>query len=859
MLSPSHGGDEPGLPTGEDDLSIGERSFAAALNAGEPWTLARHRRWCEAQEPAEDPDGPITIRAAMIRAILFVEGAHMAGCAPPSAEAERLKRFGLDPKRRHLAQALVIDWVTDNLATVDRAAVEKDMEAKGAFEDLPEFWTDEQKSEERKRRIDAERRWRAHQHIANRPVITGNLNFTGGRFAGALVLRGCVFQGAGARTAGAGDDASPVGVLTLDRAVLGGLDLTSAALGALSGDRLRVEADFQAWQLDAHAADLRGVLIRGGLYWQGARLLATSGRALNADAADIGADVLLRGGFRAAAEVNFVRARIGGHLACDGGRFEAKTGRALNANAAEIGASVFLYDGFRAAAEVDLVGARIAGQLSCRGGRFEAKTGRALNADAADIGADVLLYDGFRAAAEVNLLRARIGGQLACDGGRFEAKTGRALNANAAEIGADVLLRDGFRAAGEVNLVGSRIAGQMSCVGGRFEAETGRALNASAAEIGADVFLRDGFHAAAEVSFLRARIAGNLNLSGGQLAPANRGFALDLDSARIGASLMFALPWSGDNAPARIAGDVDLSNARCAVLDDAPLRTNGGEPWLAPGKRLILDGFTYGRLGSGSPTDWPNRKAWLDRQPETHRRGADFKPQPSEHVAQVLRAMGHNSEARSAGLIKQHRMHMRPGLPLSSRLFRRFVLWPSGYGYRPQFPALVGALLMAVSLFIFASAYRQGFVTPAQPHAALAKIGADVNALRGAGGEPLPDCLAADLTEAVPPFNAGMYVIDAFVPLVDIDQESSWKPARTARCEGDAATLARLDTRNPGWAFQAGAQTHALSAPTNAIDRFVAWWAPRGGLLWLQWLLMIAGFAISALIAASLSGLIRRD
>ncbi|MCP2678913.1 hypothetical protein NHF45_05150 [Maricaulaceae bacterium NA33B04] len=663
--------------------SLGEMSFCAALEAGEKWTPVFHKKWCKANN--QNPDDPITVSAELIRAILFVEGAHVSGCTPPSTEAERLDAYSLDPKRCHLAQALVIDWVTDNLATVDRTDVEKDMEAMGEFEALPDFWTQEQKDEERERRITAEWRWRAHHLIANRPVVTGDLNFTGGRFPGALQLRGCVFGGSGARKPGAETPPAPDGNLTLDRAVLGGLDLASAALGQLSGDRLRVEADFRAWHLDAHAADLRGVRIGGGLFWLGARLRATPGRA-------------------------------------------------LNANAAEIGASVFLCDGFHAAAEV--------------------------------------------------------------------------------------------------NFTRSQIRGQLDCTGGRFETATGRALSADTAEIGADVFLGDGFFASATIDFVRIRIAGSLNLSGGFLEPANGQVALDLDSAEIGASLMLASPWSGDSAPARIAGDVDLSNARCAVLDDASLRV--AEPWLEKDAKLNLDGFTYGRLGSRSPTEWPNRKAWLDRQPEADRRGADFKPQPFEQLAQVLREMGHNSEARSAGLIKQHRMHMRPGLPLSSRLFRRLLMWPSGYGYRPQFPALVGALLIAVSLFIFASAYRQGFVTPAQPHAALAQIGADVDAIRGAAGGAGPPCLAADLTEAVPPFHAGMYVIDAFVPLVDIDQESSWKPARTARCGGDAATLARLDALNPGWAFTVGEQTGPFSVVTNAIDAGVRWWAPRGGLLWIQ-------------------------
>lgn len=748
---PKDGAPAPGEGPSDGDRSIGEMSFCAALEAGESWTPAFHRKWCD--ENGKSPEAQITVRAQLIRALLFVEGAHMSGFVPPKAEADRLAAYSLDPARRHLAQALVIDWVTGNLAAMDRAAVEQEMEAKGEFEDLPEFWTQEQKDEERERRIEHECDWRELQNIEYRPHIVGDLDFTGGRFPGGVVLRGCVWPGEGAEAAGA---------VILDRAELGGLDLTGSVLGVWSGDRLRVHDDCEAAYLYAESADVRGLRVGGGLYLQGARFYSEAGRALNCDAAEIGAGVFLRGGFLARAEVNFVRARISGHFVCHGGRFKAPSGRALDCDAAEISASA-------------------------------------------------LLGEGFVASAEVNFTGARIGGQLACDGGRFEASSGPALNCDAAEIGTDV-------------------------------------------------FLRDGFLARAVVNFMRARIGGNLWLGGGVLEGGADGVgdALDLTSARIGAMLAFARP--NDREPARIAGPVLLSHAHCAVLDDTEIEpaAPGAEPWLGKDAVLVLDGFTYDRLGSNAPKDWRARKAWLDRQPKEDRKGAEFKPQPFEQLAKVLRETGHASEARSAGLIKQYRLHTGGALPWPSWTFR-WLLWLAGYGYRPQYPAFIGALLMAVALLIFASAYRQGYVTPAQPHEAIAQIGADVAAMSGEGDGAAPDCLAADLSEAVPSFHAGMYVIDAFVPLVDLDQESSWKPARLPRCGGDARTLARLDTFNPGWPFKTGEQGWWFSAITNTIDALVRWWAPRGGLLWLQWILMIAGFAISALIAASLSGLIRRD
>lgn len=121
--------------------------------------------------------------------------------------------------------------------------------------------------------------------------------------------------------------------------------------------------------------------------------------------------------------------RIGGGLHLPGVRWriEDQTADALNCNAAEIGASVLLAEGFFARAEVNFVGARIGGQLACNGGRFDAETGIALDCEAAEIGADVFLTDGVRARALVDCTRARIAGNLRLWGGRISRGSGRKL------------------------------------------------------------------------------------------------------------------------------------------------------------------------------------------------------------------------------------------------------------------------------------------------------------------------------------------------------------------------------------------------------------------------------------------------
>jgi hypothetical protein len=108
-------------------------SLCEALQSGRCWTPAVHQDWCERN--GKDPRAPITVRAELIRAILFVEGAHLSGCTPPQAECDRLAAYSLNPARRHIAQALVIDWAVQP-AQVDHDDVERALEAQKAFDGL---------------------------------------------------------------------------------------------------------------------------------------------------------------------------------------------------------------------------------------------------------------------------------------------------------------------------------------------------------------------------------------------------------------------------------------------------------------------------------------------------------------------------------------------------------------------------------------------------------------------------------------------------------------------------------------------------------------------------------------------------
>lgn len=257
--------------------------------------------------------------------------------------------------------------------------------------------------------------------------------------------------------------------------------------------------------------------IAGQLNCAGATLADEGGDALTADGAEITGGVFLREGFSATGAVRLLRARIGGPLNCRDATLRNTGGEALSADGAEIKGGVFLHGRFNATGRVRLAGAKIGGHVNCSGATLCNEGGVALSADGAVIGRDLLLGDGFSAAGEVRLLGAKIGGQLNCTGASLTHEGGDALSADEAEIGGEVFLRADFSATGTVRLPGARIGGGLDCVGATLSNENGVALMADGAEIGGYVFLRQ-LSASGEMRIPGARIGGELYLEGATLS-----------------------------------------------------------------------------------------------------------------------------------------------------------------------------------------------------------------------------------------------------------------------------------------------------------------------------------------------------
>ncbi|WP_417492383.1 hypothetical protein [Maricaulis sp.] len=601
----------------------------------------------------------------------------------------------------------------------------------------------------------------------------------------------------------------------------------------ISGDVNLGGAAITGGKLNFDAANIEGKLILVE-----ARLDNGDGIALGCNGTKIRDVVLLRNGFSAIGQCDFIAAELGGGFDCRNATMTRPGGTALCCNGSRIRGPVFLRDEFTAKGTVDFASAHLGGMLDCTGGEFNNPGQLAINCSGTTIDGHAFLCRGFKASGAVTFNAARIGGMLRCQGGSFSNPNGHALDCFAANFRSSVNLDFGFVAHGRVGFVEASIAGVLDCSGGEFNGGDGVALDFADSSVGHNVTLCSKFKAAGQVNFSGSTIGGNLQLQAGQFTRSRTNpVALNLYSTRIDRHLQFDTS-TPERDVCRVVGNVDLRQASCLTLDD-----QSGDlcDWLDG--ELQLDGFSYQTIGDHSSKSWQTRRRWLLLQPDDHIAGKDFKPQPFEQLERVLRQMGHTNSARRVGAERELRLHKSGRLGGGSSLFRWIFQWPTGYGYQPGRALLIALAVIAFSTLIFETAYRHGEITPAEPHAALAElVTGQSGRLTGADGRTVYEAY-----DDVPRFNSLLYTIDTFLPLVELDQESSWKPAVNAR------RMEEADRRNPPsfwWTFQ----------PVQTTGTFLLQMINGSiGLNWFKALITGLGFMLTTLIAAALSGLFRRD
>lgn len=653
-------------------------------------------------------------------------------------------------------------------------------------------------------------------------IVVGPLDLTGLAVPFPLRLDRCEFD-------------SP---LVLEGAELFGLSVTgSPDLPGLLGNGLRVRRDLDLSRSRLTGAHWTSASTsKQSAVWLceseiGGRLLCVDttidggGRAIQADRIVVGGAIRLIHQFTALGEIRLIGAQVGGSLDLSGAHIESFThAPAIVLDDAAIEGSVFLLDDPAGRRPLIRGGfamwsTRIAGRFLARNAAIEeradarhrsqgepAAIGAALSAPRLSVGADLTLaactvtgridlsmsdmnglfigedcalrapgrtvldltsaeirgllrLDG-QAVAEgtIRLAGAAIHGTLALHGRLTWPEHRSLVGGSAMSVDGDVYL-EGLRTdGGRVNFRGATL-GSLSAERAELRNPGGYTVSLHQAVVKGSVRLVGGFSSTGLVVLNRSTIEGRLQLTGGSFncpgpVPDNEGgHAVEAVSATVRGGI--DLGWQ------EISPSADFTDATTTFLADDPGRWPG---------RFIIAGLTYDRFekpeGTAPARIWDQsaRCAWLSRQ-------AAFDPGPYEQAARVFRQHGYAGEAEQI-LIAQHRHARQAGRSSTSwpRRVLTAIYATVGYGYRPARVLWLLAVLLVLVAATLEMPASQATLRATNGNGVVytvtGQLGTPGSRARGdACGDGQVRC-----------FSPVLYAIDTVIPLISLDQRTTWYP-----------------------------------------------------------------------------------
>ena len=575
---------------------------------------------------------------------------------------------------------------------------------------------------------------------------------------------------------------------------------------------------------------------------QGVELIGTYAKSIYAAGMDVSGSVHLWQGFVAEGQLFFDGARISGDLRCDSSfltyhkwpddiQFNEDAREAFRGAGLEVKGFISFING-RILGGICLYEASIGGGMRFEGTLLNHEGNVALLCTGAKVGGAVFLDREFIAQGSVDLAFTDIGGELLCENGRITHRQASpdkdsqapALMLEKARIFGRVCLTNGFIVEGKVSLQGAEIGGQLDCQGGRFLNPGGYAILGNSARIGSGVLLRNGFHADGEVRFFLATVGGNFECQDGNFLNAS-GVALDAERLHVAGNFFVGLPLGeSEGLPLQhrasingrlsfegmsVGGKFVLNVAEPEKISLLNLKFSNVTTFehlksSLPGPgRLLLNGLVYESVVSPSPEDSEECIKWLRLQPK-ERQGQkhSFGLQPYEQLAGVLKASGYESEAIKVRIAKQDDLLRYGNLPLWLRFWKNASRHIIGYGYQPHRALRCMLFLVLLGAAFFHVGYRSHLITPTrQPIGVAAKAN-------------------------YPKFQAFVYSLDCFLPVIDLRQKGYWLP---------------------------NANRGADVFPDRSLR--IKW----GGLLRAYlWVHILCGWALTTLWVAGFTGLVRR-
>ncbi|MFU2210249.1 hypothetical protein [Solidesulfovibrio sp. C21] len=531
---------------------------------------------------------------------------------------------------------------------------------------------------------------------------------------------------------------------------------------------------------------------------------------INASSTRFNGFVGLNDNFISEGKVNLMNSKIAGQLDCSDGHFMNKNGYAIIADGIQVHGPVFLNGKFESNGETSFKDANISGTLECGGGQFYNDTAIALNADRINVRGGVYLNNTFSAKGEVRFIAAKVGGDICCSGGSFLNKDRMSLGIERAAIRGDIYLNKGMKSIGKITLLGSIVGGSVKCNGGQFFNPGKCAVDAESVSIKGNLDLRDA-NMDGGFCFPGAHIEGQLGCSGAKFINP-KGIAIWARSVHIdGNAFIRNITAEGDiifdnalvgqnfqfkNIQNTRKISLDLSNAKIETLDD------DAQSWPSQG-RLILNGLSYDKFSNDCKVTKSERLNWLSLQEKTDaiEKKMVFSPQPYEQLASVYREQGYEDEAMDISIAKNRALLDSGRLDWWDTACLRFLGVTIGFGYRPWRALWAAGFFIFLGWYIFHFADRWGFMVP-------------TNKQNPEG------CNTSQK------FNAFMYSLDMFIPIVNFYAKDFWLP--------NAYQQKRF--------YRIG-RVHTLSGEVFRI---------------YLWLHIALGWACSTLIVLGFSGLIKR-
>jgi hypothetical protein len=348
----------------------------------------------------------------------------------------------------------------------------------------------------------------------------------------------------------------------------------------------------------------------------------------------------------------------------------------------------------------------------------------------------------------------------------LSASAVRLIDATSARVNGDILLKRQFMSAGLLDFTGAQIHGTFDC-SHAILLKAPESLIMPMAQVDQNVNL-DSAQVTGLIRLNRATIDNALEFSSASFdqrpATANNGLQAEYATIR---GIFFWLP-----TPLGPSTILDLTGTRVDTLWD------NQKGWPRHGN-LIIGGFQFSELGTGSPSDAESRERWLGLQPDgwitEDLTAPGLAPQlsrPATELAAALEKIGLADDAATIRVDETQRELESIRYRIGPARYCVDRLWGlvAGFGYRPL-RALWGILVfVCLGWLLFFIGFRANVMTPTDKDAYAAFVGDS------------PEHLPRRTTPLhYPLFNSLVYSLETFFPLVDLFEAKNWFPNPQAK------------------------------------------------------------------------------